>query len=82
MKLELYYYDACPFCQIVLNCIKKLNLEVTFCNTMNSDEHRIKLFETTGRNTVPCLFIDDSPMHESMDIIRWLESNEKHLKKV
>ena len=29
----------------------------------------------TGRNTVPCLYIDGKPMFESRDIAAWLETN-------
>lgn len=40
-----------------------------------------KLTLITGKKTVPCLFIDGDPMHESMDIINWLESNLEKLTK-
>ena len=31
------------------------------------------LYDKTGRATVPCLLINGDPMHESEDIIKWLQ---------
>lgn len=31
-----------------------------------------RLVQDTGRRTVPCLYIDNQPMHESNDIVDWL----------
>jgi glutaredoxin 3 len=75
-KLELYYFDECPYCHIVLEAIDRLNLrsQVKFINTIRDPKAKKKLIDDTGRGTVPCLYIDDHPMHESRDIIRWLES--------
>ena len=81
MKLELYYFESCPYCQIVLECINTLNLEISYCDLYEDVSHREKLFNETGRYTVPCLFIDDKPMHESKDIINWLQTNEEHIPK-
>ena len=77
MKLELYYYDQCPFCQLVLRKIQALNLQskINFNNTLENPEHRTFHAKTTGRTTVPCLYIDDKPMFESSDICQWLEEN-------
>ena len=78
MKLELYYYEQCPFCRIVLEKIKKLGLEdsIEFKNTMESPQYRHDHLKTTGRTTVPCLYIDGEPMFESSDIASWLEENQ------
>jgi glutaredoxin len=73
-KLELYYFDECPYCQIVLRTLSETNLtsEVTLNNTRREPAHREKLMRDTGRTTVPCLYIDGVPMFESRDIARWL----------
>ena len=81
MNLDLYFFESCPYCQIVLSCIDDLNLKVNFCNIQESAEHRAFLLNTTGRYTVPCMFIDGKPMHESMDIIKWLNNNHQNLEK-
>ncbi len=81
MNLNLYYFDSCPYCQKVLRKIKELDIkEITYSNTMENPNHRNKLIADTGRATVPCLYINDKPMHESDDIVQWLESNKASLK--
>ena len=73
-KLELYYFEACPYCQIVFQAIKESQMQnniILFDIHKNSD-HKKKLIEETGRGTVPCLFIDGVPMHESRDIAEWI----------
>ncbi len=80
-KLELFYYDSCPFCQYVLGTINKLNIKVEFCNIQESRESYERLMNDTGRRTVPCLYIDNKPMFESSDIMQWLENNHSTLDK-
>jgi glutaredoxin len=77
MKLELYYFPECPYCQIVLDKINdlKINEKIDFKNTRQSAEAYQFHRETTGRSTVPCLYIDDKPMFESLDIIDWLDKH-------
>lgn len=72
--LALYKYDACPYCRRVLSAVQRLGLEVEMRDTMRSATHRADLRSTTGRTTVPCLFIDGTPLFESRDIIAWLEA--------
>lgn len=78
MKLDLYYYEQCPFCYRVLIKIKELGLEdsITFKNTLENPQYRKQHLDKTGRATVPALYIDDEPMFESADIIKWLEQNQ------
>lgn len=80
-KLELYFYNECPYCQIVLSAIKEAKLEdkVIYLNTRENPIHREKLIKDTGRGTVPCLYIDGKPMHESRDIAHWLKEYAKTL---
>lgn len=77
--LELYYYDSCPFCIIVLEVIEQLNLKVEMKNTLTNRENLNQLVKDTGRRTVPCLYIDGKPMHESRDIMKWLRENKQNL---
>jgi len=81
MKVDLYYYEQCPFCYRVLMKIKELGLEekINFKNTLESAEHREFHIKQTGRTTVPCLYIDGKPMFESNDINNWLEQNIKNI---
>ena len=80
-RLELYYFDSCPYCQRVLKTISQLSLKITFLDIYQDVTNMEKHTYITGRKTVPCLFIDGQPMHESADIINWLTENEKNLDK-
>ena len=73
-ELVLYAYDGCPYCQRVYQTLDALGVEVEMRNTMMDRQHRADLVEATGRRTVPCLFIDGQPMHESREIVRWLQA--------
>jgi|GEM_PF-790944 len=73
-ELALYAYDSCGFCQRVFRTVGQLGIEVELRNTMRDPKHRRDLVEATGRGTVPCLFIDGEPMHESSDIVAWLNA--------
>ncbi len=74
-KLELYKYDACPYCHRVQRHIKKLGLDVEMHDTRRVPEAQEALYALTGRTQVPCLVIDGVPMLESRDIINWLDAH-------
>ena len=82
IKLDYYYFPSCPFCQMVDSVIKELKIKVEYKNIHEDRSSLEKLFKDTGRQTVPCLYIDGEPMHESRDIIQWLETNKSKLEKV
>ncbi len=79
--LALYYYYSCPYCQLVLSAIEDLDLEVELRDIRANKEHLDKLVSDTGRRTVPCLYIDGKPMHESAEIVKWLHENAADLAK-
>lgn len=80
-ELDFYYFDACPYCQRVIKVIEKNNIKVNWIDIHEDLNSMQKLLQITGRKTVPCLFIDGTPMHESLDIIKWLETNLDRLTK-
>jgi glutaredoxin len=73
--LELYFFEECPYCQRVLKVIKDLKIKVTYCDIHSDKDEIHKLHAVTGRKTVPCLFINGNPMHESLEINNWLKAN-------
>ena len=79
--LELYYYDSCPYCQRVLHVIRDLKIKVIYKDIYGDTNNMQKILHITGRKTVPCLFIDGNPMHESLDIMNWLKTNVEKLEK-
>lgn len=72
MRLALYKTDTCPYCVRVFLAIRRLGVEVEY---RDRGEHRWRddLVARTGRTQVPCLLIDETPLFESADIIRFLE---------
>lgn len=80
-KLELYFFPQCPYCQIVDEALKETGLDkvVSYYNTIENPQYREALIKATGRSTVPCLFIDGKPMHESRDIAAWLRNYAKEI---
>lgn len=79
--LDFYYFDSCPYCQRVIKVIDEMKIKVNWKDIYGDTTNLQKLIAITGRKTVPCLFIDGDPMHESLDIIAWLKANESKLEK-
>ena len=81
MKLELFYYNQCPFCFRVVKAIDELGLQekITFRNVLDNPQDRKYHMDQTGRTTVPCLYVDDKPMFESADIIQWLKDKKSEI---
>lgn len=75
MKLELYKYDSCPYCQRVMRVINELGADVEMHDIRRNEDDLARLLEVGGKRQVPCLFIDDAPLYESTDIINWLKEN-------
>lgn len=77
-KLSLYYYDACPFCRIVLQELAFLGLAFEKRNTLQNPAFRQELIEKGGSSMVPCLLIEEGNkqnwLYESRDIIKYLRS--------
>lgn len=80
-KLDLYFFPQCPYCQIVLSALRVTGLEekVTYHDIHDNSTDREKLLKDTGRATVPCLYIDGVPMHESKDIADWIHRYAREL---
>jgi len=64
-----------------MDALDRLEIEIEMCDIRADVNHLNKLVNDTGRRTVPCLYIDGRPMHESADIVRWLEANAAKLSK-
>ena len=81
-SFALYYYDQCPFCQMVLREMHNLPLKVELKNTLKDPQNRQDLIQGGGRSTVPCLRITDESnqvqwMYESRDIVQYLKQQAK-----
>ena len=75
--MELYFYEDCEYCQIVLNMItnSKIKDKFTYKDIRVNPDYAKELAELTGNETVPCLVTDDGPMKEANDIRKYLISH-------
>ena len=75
--MELYFYEDCEYCQIVLNTItnSKIKDKFTYKDIHVNQDYAKELAELTGNETVPCLVTDDGPMKEANDIRKYLVSH-------
>lgn len=74
--LELYGFEASPFCRIVREALCSLELPYRVRNVAKGSEQREELRERTGKRMVPYL-VDpntDTEMFESAEIVEYLES--------
>ncbi len=76
MKLELFKFDSCPYCQRVFREIEaEGRTDIEYHDIHKSSEDRERLIREGGQEMVPCLFIDGKPMYESLDIVDWLKAH-------
>ena len=76
MKLELYKFDACPYCRRLISAISRSGrTDVELHDIHENEADRRRLIAVGGKQQVPCLLIDGKPMYESGDIIAWRERN-------
>jgi glutaredoxin 3 len=79
-ELLLIYTPGCPYCKQVLDYLKKTQMTIPMCNVQEDKACRAKLINQGGVAQVPCLFINDRPLYESVEIIRWLQTNAEMIK--
>ena len=75
--LSLYHFDGCPYCARVRDAMARLDLEIELRDIHTHPSFRSELVAATGKQMVPCLRIEQTGgvrwMHESADIVRYLE---------
>ena len=75
-KLTLYVGTTCPFCKKVESFMEDKGIDSVEIKNIDEDkEAREYLIENGGKKQVPCLFIGDKPLYESLDIIKYLKEN-------
>jgi glutathione S-transferase len=78
-NLALYHFESCPYCERVRSALRRLDLEIEMRDIQIHGKWRQELVAATGKQMVPCLRIEQPAgpvrwMHESLDIIRYLET--------
>ncbi len=75
-KLTLYVGTTCPFCKKVESFMEEKGIDSVEIKNIDEDkEAREYLIEKGGNKQVPCLFIGEKPLYESLDIIKYLNEN-------
>ena len=78
--LILYHFEACPFCKRVRDFIATEGLSIPMKDTRLDPQAEKELIAVGRKAQVPCLFINNTPLYESSDIISWLKENKNELK--
>ena len=75
--MDLYFYEACEYCQTVFETIAKLKItdKFTFKDIRLNPNYAKELINLTGNETVPCLVNEQGPMKEANDIRKYLVSH-------
>lgn len=76
-KFTLYHFRTCPYCLTSRRAIDRLNINIALRDIRLDDSAYDELIAGGGRQTVPCLRIDEGEqytwLYESGDIIRYLQ---------
>ena len=75
--MDLYFYEACEYCQAVFETLAKLKItdKFIFKDIRVNQEYGKELIDLTGNVTVPCLVDEQGPMKEAKDIQKYLVSH-------
>lgn len=74
MKLELFYTQSCPYCDKVKAFLQQHGIDFVDFVDASVPANAERLVREGGKDQVPCLFIDGTPLYESGDIIKKLET--------
>lgn len=73
-KVKIYTTNYCPYCVAAKNLLSKKGVVYEEINVEGDAEKRRWLAETTGRTTVPQIFIEGTPVG-GFDDIKALDQN-------
>lgn len=76
-KLILYIGTGCRFCKRVTDYLEQHPLQIEIKDAWADEAVNQEMVALTGSSQVPCLKIDDTYMHESLDIIEKLAELQK-----
>lgn len=69
LKIEIYTWDHCPYCQRAIELLNNKNVQYTRYRIDGDEEAREKMaLRTNGRKTVPQIFINDKHVGGCDDI--------------
>ena len=59
-KVDLYTWTNCPYCTLARKLLRKKEIHYSDITIDGDDEKKLELFERTGQETVPFVFINDN----------------------
>lgn len=77
MKIEIYTTDYCGYCKSAKKLLAEKGLAYTETDVTHDDTKRLWLVETTGRKTVPQIFIDGKSIGGYTDLVALLDKSHK-----
>ena len=69
-KAKIYTTDYCPYCKKAKKLLDTKGIKYEEINLTNDPDMRSKLVETTGRNTVPQIYINGKHIGGYTDLER------------
>lgn len=78
-QLMLYYSPNCPYCKKVTEYLNQIHKTVPMKDILLHPEYREELAQKGGKKQVPCLFIDNTPLYSSDQILAWLKAHQSSL---
>jgi glutaredoxin 3 len=66
--VRIYTTQTCPYCVRAKRLLQKKNVPYQEIDVSSDDEARMQLMQTTGRRTVPQVFIGDTHVGGSDDL--------------
>lgn len=71
-ELKLYVLEHCPYCNKVRRYLDQEGIEVEILD-VSDPENQNQLMEIGGKDQVPMLLVDGTPLYESDDIIEYFK---------
>lgn len=72
-ELTLYVGKTCPFCRRVLDYLNQHPMPIQIKDVWSDEKAYQELLTLAGKSQVPCLKMDSTIVHESLDIIEVLK---------
>lgn len=77
--IKLFYMPTCPHSMRVLGYLDKIHKTVPMVNVKDNPQGKEDLRRQGGLMQVPCLIIDNKPLYNDEEIIKWLSQHEDQL---
>ncbi len=74
--VKLYTTESCPYCILVKDFIAENNIEgVEIVDVTYDAKGKRDVLMLGGKMQVPMLYVNETALYESKDIVEWLKNN-------